>query len=71
MRKPVSKHALRRAMEQARAEGMIEWTEPTGTVVDRVWHQIAREALDGKPRSGQARAAEGRRRVEAPSPVPA
>ena len=69
MRKPVSKHALRRAMEQARAEGVIAWDEPTGAVVDRVWHQITREALDGKPRSGQARAAEGRRRVEPPAPA--
>jgi hypothetical protein len=65
MRKPVSKHALRRAMEQARAEGMLAWDDPTNAVVDLVWHQIAREALEGKPRSGQARAAEGRRRVPA------
>ena len=62
MRKPVSKHALRRAMEQAREEGMLRWEAPTGAVVDQVWHQIAREALEGKPRTGQARAAEGRRR---------
>ncbi len=65
MRKPVSKHALRRAMEQARAEGMLAWDDPTNAVVDHVWHQIAREALDGKPRSGQARASEGRRRAPA------
>ena len=65
MRKPVSKHALRRAMEQARDEGMLAWDEPTNAVVDAVWHQIAREALDGKPRTGQARAAEGRRRAPA------
>jgi hypothetical protein len=65
MRKPVSKHALRRALEQARDEGMLAWEAPTGTVVDNVWHQIAREALDGKPRTGQARAAEGRRRTPA------
>ena len=65
MRKPVSKHALRRAMEQARAEGMLVWESPTGAVVDHVWHQIAREAMDGKPRSGQARAAEARRRAPA------
>jgi hypothetical protein len=62
MRKPVSKHALRRALEQARTEGVLAWNEPTGTVVDRVWHQISREATDGKPRTGQARAADGRRR---------
>jgi hypothetical protein len=65
MRKPVSKHALRRALEQARDEGVIAWEEPTGSVVDRVWHQIARETLDGKPRTGQARATEGRRRAPA------
>jgi len=65
MRKPVSKHALRRALEQARDDGMLAWNEPTGSVVDRVWHQIAREAMDGKPRSGQTRAAEGRRRAPA------
>lgn len=65
MRKPVSKHALRRAMEQARHEGVIAWEEPTGAVVDHVWHQIAREALEGKPRTGQARAASARRRQPA------
>ncbi|HEY0014792.1 MAG TPA: hypothetical protein VGC13_00680 [Longimicrobium sp.] len=65
MRKPVSKHALRRAMEQARAEGVIEWSEPTGAVVDHVWHQLARQALDGKPRGAAERAAEARRRPPA------
>lgn len=65
MRKPVSKHALRRAMEQARHEGVIAWEEPTAAVVDHVWHQIAREALEGKPRTGQARAATARRRQPA------
>jgi hypothetical protein len=65
MRKPVSKHALRRAMEQARHEGVIAWEEPTGAVVDHVWHQLAREALEGKPRTDQARAAVARRRPPA------
>jgi hypothetical protein len=65
MRKPVSKHALRRAMEQARDEGVIAWNEPTGTVVDHVWHQLARQALEGKPRTGQERAATARRRQPA------
>lgn len=65
MRKPVSKHALRRALEQARTEGMLHWEAPTGAVVDQVWHQISREAMAGKPRTGQARAAEGRRRPDA------
>jgi hypothetical protein len=62
MRKPVSKHALRRALEQARTEGTLSWDAPTGAVVDQVWHQLTRDALQGKPRTGQARAAEGRRR---------
>jgi hypothetical protein len=65
MRKPVSKHALRRAMEQARTEGVITWNDPTGSVVDHVWHQIARQALEGKPRTGQERAAVARRREPA------
>lgn len=65
MRKPVSKHALRRAMEQARQEGVIAWSEPTGAVVDHLWHQIAREAFEGKPRTGQERAATARRRQPA------
>jgi DNA-binding GntR family transcriptional regulator len=65
MRKPVSKHTLRRAMEQARDEGVLAWNDPTGTVVDHVWHQITREALEGKPRTGQERAATARRRQPA------
>ena len=65
MRKPVSKHALRRAMEQARAEGVVAWNEPTGAVIDRVWHQLAREAFEGKPRGAPQRAAAARRRQPA------
>jgi hypothetical protein len=65
MRKPVSKHALRRALEQARAEGVVAWNEPTGAVIDRVWHQLAREALEGKPRGAPERAAAARRRQPA------
>lgn len=60
MRKPVSKHALRRALEQARTDGLVSWTEPTGAVVDRVWHLISREALEGKPK-GAERPADARR----------
>jgi DNA-binding FadR family transcriptional regulator len=45
MRKPVSKHALRRAMEAVQAEGHLRWEEPTGTVVDRLWHLIEKQAL--------------------------
>ena len=46
MRKPISKHGLRRALEQAQAEGMISWDEPTGAVVDRIWHDIGKEAYN-------------------------
>ena len=40
MRKPVSKHALRRALESVHAEGRIGWAGPTGSVVARVWHDF-------------------------------
>lgn len=40
MRKPISKHALRRAMERVQSEGHLSWAEPTGTVVDRIWHEL-------------------------------
>ena len=53
MRKPVSKHALRRAMEQVIDEGMIRIDEPIGTVVDRLWHFVEREAFEGNPRKKQ------------------
>lgn len=56
MRKPVSKHALRRAMEEVRAEGRLNWDEPTGTVVDRIWHHMAREALERPRRKPEDRA---------------
>lgn len=65
MRKPVSKHALRRALEQAQREGLVQWSEPTGAVVDRVFHLISREALDGKPISGESRADAARRQAAA------
>ncbi len=44
MRKPISKHGLRRALEQAQAEGMINWDGPTGAVVDRLWRDIEKGA---------------------------
>jgi hypothetical protein len=44
MRKPVSKHALRRALESVQAEGRIRWEDPTGAVVDRLWHHIEKQA---------------------------
>jgi hypothetical protein len=40
MRKPISKHALRRAMERVRKDGMLSWDDPTGAVVDRIWHEL-------------------------------
>ena len=48
MRKPISKHALRRALERVQAGGYISWEEPTGTVVDRIWHEIERKSYDGR-----------------------
>ena len=65
MRKPVSKHALRRAMEHARTEGLLAWDQPTGAVVDRLWHQLSRESIEGKPRAGASRATAGRRTASA------
>lgn len=60
MRKPVSKHALRRALEQVGAEGRIRWEEPTGTIVDRLWHQLEKEAF-GARKKPVARDAAARR----------
>jgi len=44
MRKPVSKHALRRALEAVQAEGRVQWDDPTGAVVDRIWHELEKQA---------------------------
>jgi len=55
MRKPVSKHALRRALEQVRAEGLLSWDSPTGTVVDQVWHQIEKDAFAGGRKKPESR----------------
>jgi hypothetical protein len=44
MRKPLSKHAIRRALEALHAEGRIQWDEPTGSVVDQLWHHIEKQA---------------------------
>jgi DNA-binding FadR family transcriptional regulator len=40
MRKPISKHGLRRALERVHAEGHIEYQAPVGTVVDKIWHEL-------------------------------
>jgi hypothetical protein len=50
MRKPISKHALRRAFERVRSEGALDWDGPTSAVVDKVWHEIGREAYGSSKR---------------------
>lgn len=55
MRKPISKHALRRAMERAQGEGLLQWSEPTGTVVDRVWHEIEKDAFTASRKKPDSR----------------
>ena len=47
MNKPISKHALRRAMEKVHAEGFIQYAEPIGTVVDRIWHEVEKSTFNG------------------------
>ena len=44
MRKPISKHGLRRALERVHAEGHIEYRSPVGTVVDKIWHEIEKRS---------------------------
>ncbi len=60
MRKPISKHALRRAMERVHGEGLLQWSDPTGSVIDRVWHELEKEAFTGKKPSGRDAARKGR-----------
>lgn len=60
MRKPISKHALRRAMERVQGEGLLQWSDPTGSVIDRVWHELEKEAFNGKKASGRDAARKGR-----------
>ena len=68
MRKPVSKHALRRAMEQARARGSASpGTSPRAPWWTTCGTRSPAQALEGKPRTGQA--ARGRSRA-AGSPPP-
>ncbi len=47
MRKPISKHSLRRALERVQEQGVIQWDQPTGTVVDRIWHELERRSYNG------------------------
>ena len=55
MRKPISKHSLRRAMERVQAENLLQWSEPTGTVVDRVWHEIEKDAYNASRKKPTSR----------------
>jgi hypothetical protein len=50
MRKPISKQTLRRALERVRSEGSIGWDGSTGAVVDKVWHEIGRDAYGSRKR---------------------
>ncbi|MGH7459324.1 MAG: hypothetical protein ACREKN_09660 [Longimicrobiaceae bacterium] len=69
MRKPISKHALRRALERVRVEGVIQWDEPTGAVVDKLWHQIGKRSFGGKKKKPPARARETIRTMPAAEPA--
>lgn len=57
MNKPISKHALRRAIDKVSADGHIEFKEPAGTVVDRIWHEMERASYDGGVKRVDSRAA--------------
>ncbi|MQA89885.1 MAG: hypothetical protein GEU90_06590 [Gemmatimonas sp.] len=46
MRKPISKHGLRRALERVHDEGHFEYRAPVGTVVDKIWHELERKSYD-------------------------
>jgi hypothetical protein len=46
MRKPISKHGLRRALERVHAEGHIEYKAPVGTVVDKIWHELEKRTYN-------------------------
>jgi DNA-binding FadR family transcriptional regulator len=47
MRKPISKHGLRRALERVKAEGHVEYRAPVGTVVDKIWHELEKKSYGG------------------------
>jgi hypothetical protein len=46
MRKPISKHALRRALESVEKEGRFESKEPIGSLVDGIWHELGKKAYN-------------------------
>ncbi len=64
MRKPISKHGLRRALERVQAEGDMEFTSPVGTVVDKLWHEIGKTSY----KSGRKKPV-GRESVRTATPV--
>jgi hypothetical protein len=51
MNKPISKHALRRAFEKVSAAGLIQYAEPIGTVVDRLWHEMEKATYNGEKKA--------------------
>ena len=55
MNKPISKHALRRAMEKVDAEGLIQCEGPIGTVVDRIWHEVEKASFNGAKKRAVSR----------------
>lgn len=55
MRKPISKHALRRALEQVHSDGFLQWEEPVGTVVDKIWHEIGKRSYNGSRKKAVSR----------------
>lgn len=57
MNKPISKHALRRAMDKVSDDGLIQVTEPIGTVVDKIWHEIERSTYNGDRKKAPPRVA--------------
>ena len=55
MRKPISKHGLRRALERVQAEGHIDYKVPVGTVVDKIWHELEKKSYGGTRKKPIAR----------------
>jgi DNA-binding FadR family transcriptional regulator len=55
MRKPISKHGLRRALERVKAEGHVEYRAPVGTVVDKLWHELEKKSYSGNRKKPVAR----------------
>lgn len=55
MRKPISKHGLRRALERVQTEGHIDYKAPIGTVVDKIWHELEKKAYSGARKKPLAR----------------